>query len=121
MQLLQRQLPAQWEALLQAARLFNYAYPVYVYIGNGDVGGYTPDCRALWQDFEPLREWFADALPWSEALRREWITVAQILWYHCRWQPDDWYDGTFSAPACEYAGPGRDPGQPLPHSVLRLI
>jgi|GEM_PF-3954432 len=103
-QLLQRHLPALPEraALLGAARLFNYAYPVDIYIGNGDAGGYSPDCRALWQDFAPWQAWFAAALPLSEALRREWITVAQIFWYHCRWQPDDEHDGTFSEPACAY-------------------
>jgi hypothetical protein len=101
-QLLQAQLPAQWEALRQAARLFNYAYPVDIYIGNGDASGYEPDCQALWRDFEPFREWFAAALPWYEALRREWVTAAQVFWYHCRWQPDDAYVGTFSAPACGY-------------------
>lgn len=99
---MQAQLPAQWVALLQAARLFNYAYPVDVYIGNGDASGYEPDCQALWRDFEPFREWFAAALPWSEALRREWVTAAQVFWYHCRWQPDDAYAGTFSVPACGY-------------------
>ena len=101
-QLLQAQLPAQWEALRQAARLFNYAYPVDIYIGNGDASGYEPDCQALWQDFEPFRAWFAAALPLSEALRREWVTVAQVFWYHCRWHPDDAYAGSFSAPACGY-------------------
>ena len=100
--LLQQQLPAQWEDLLQAAALFTCAYPVDVYVGNGDVGGYLTDCQQHWQAFEPFREWFEQALPLAETLAYEWITVAQVFWNHFRWQPDDSYDGTFSEPACAY-------------------
>ena len=45
---------------------------------------------------------FAEALPLSESLRREWITLAQVYWSHFRWQADDWFCGTFSEPACGY-------------------
>lgn len=30
-----------------------------------------------------IQVWFAAALPLSEALRREWITAAQVFCYHC--------------------------------------
>ncbi|MBF9220304.1 tetratricopeptide repeat protein [Hymenobacter ruricola] len=101
-EVLRAQLPAQWEALVRAAALFNGIFPVEVYIGNGDTGGYTLDCQRLWQEFAPYKEWFAEALPLSESLRREWITVAQIFWSHFRWQADDSFYGTFSEPACGY-------------------
>lgn len=100
--LLRRHLPAEWEALLTAAGLFSAIYPVDVYIGNADAAGYTLDCRARWAEFEPFREWFRAALPLSEALSREWVTLAQVFWAHFRWQPDDWYYGTFSEQACAY-------------------
>ncbi|WP_208178243.1 tetratricopeptide repeat protein [Hymenobacter negativus] len=101
-EVLRAQLPTQWEGLVAAAAIFNGIFPVEVYIGNGDTGGYTLDCQRLWQDFAPYREWFAEALPLSEGLRREWITLAQVYWSHFRWQADDWFYGTFSEPACDY-------------------
>jgi tetratricopeptide (TPR) repeat protein len=99
---LRAQLPTQWEKLVAAAAIFNGIFPVEVYIGNGDTGGYTLDCQRLWQAFAPYREWFAEALPLSESLRREWITLAQVYWSHFRWQADDWFYGTFSEAACGY-------------------
>lgn len=101
-ELLRAQLPAEWERLLAAAAIFNGIFPTEVYIGNADTGGYALDCQRLWQDFAPYREWFAEALPLSEALRREWITLAQVYWSHFRWQADDSFCGTFSEPACGY-------------------
>lgn len=101
-EVLRAQLPTAWEELVAAAAIFNGIFPVEVYIGNGDTGGYTLDCQRLWEAFAPYREWFADALPLSESLRREWITLAQIYWSHFRWQANDWFYGTFCEPACGY-------------------
>lgn len=100
---LQAQLPGeQAAALLAAAGIFEGIFPVEVYIGNGDTGGYTVDCAGQWAAFAPFREWFAAALPLAEALRCEWVTLAQVYWGHFRWQADDWFNGTFSAEACGY-------------------
>ena len=100
--LLQAQLPEQHAELLAAAGIFEGIFPVEVYIGNGDTGGYTVDCAGQWAAFAPFREWFAAALPLAEALRGEWVTLAQVYWGHFRWQADDWFNGTFSAEAGGY-------------------
>ncbi|MGI4875763.1 MAG: hypothetical protein ACRYFX_31790 [Janthinobacterium lividum] len=102
-ELLQQQLPKQWKVLLRAASLFNCAYPEDVYEGgNSQVGGYVAHCRQHWRDFERFKDWFEQALPLAETLVCEWITVAQVFWNHYRWQPDNWFYGTFSEPACAY-------------------
>jgi tetratricopeptide (TPR) repeat protein len=101
-ELLRARLPEQHAALLAAAGIFEGIFPGEVYVGNGDVGGYTVDCAGQWATFAPFRAWFAAALPLAGALRREWVTLAQVYWGHFRWQADDWFHGTFSAEASEY-------------------
>jgi hypothetical protein len=114
--LLERQLPAQHAALRAAAGIFNGILPVEVEIGNADTGGYRIDCAGQWAAFAPFREWFAGALPLAEALRCEWVTLAQVYWGHFRWQADDWYYGTFSAAASGYLL-GQAVGLALPYPI----
>jgi tetratricopeptide (TPR) repeat protein len=70
-----------------AAAIFGLSCPVPVYVGNGDLGGYEADCQLLWQAFAPQATAFEAALELSPRLEAQWITVAQVLWAHFRWEP----------------------------------
>jgi tetratricopeptide (TPR) repeat protein len=69
-----------------AATIFSLSCPVPVYVGNGDLGGYEADCPSLWQAFAPHAAAFEAALELSPRLEAQWVTVAQVLWAHFRWE-----------------------------------
>jgi tetratricopeptide (TPR) repeat protein len=89
-------------ALIKAASIFDLAYPKAYYVGNGDSGNYNEDCPGHWKLFLPYKSFFEESLKISQNIVHEWITLAQVLWQHYRWTPNDNYEGYFSPETAGY-------------------
>ncbi len=87
--------------LLEAAGIFNVAYPEKVSVGNGDTDGYDENIPAYWVAFKPYCHYFESLLGRHEIFDYEWITTAQVMWAHCRWVGDE-YEDYFCAEASGY-------------------
>jgi tetratricopeptide (TPR) repeat protein len=74
-----------FERRLEAARIFNIAYPETVGIGNADADQFDEDPISHWDLFAPEREFFAGLLGRLHAFDAEWSMTAQVLWQHWRW------------------------------------
>jgi hypothetical protein len=80
------------DALIEAARFFQIAYPEAEGIGNADADVFAEDVSFRWRSFAPKRELFDRALGRTEAFDSEWAMVAQVLWQHHRWS-GSFYEG----------------------------
>ncbi len=78
--------------LLIAADIFNVAYSEVVEVGNGNTDGYDENVPCHWEFFKPYRAYFEIVLGRTQVFDNEWITVAQVMWEHCRWVGDRYQD-----------------------------
>jgi tetratricopeptide (TPR) repeat protein len=92
------------DQLLESSQLFYLIYPIPVYVGNADCGGYTGNVQELFEKFLPFAAMYEEALEISEQFASEYITLAQILWAYFRWLPTNSFktNDCFSVKTADY-------------------